>query len=259
MPELPDVEGFRRYFARHAKGKRIDGVDVVDASLLRNVSAQGLGRAVSGRRFGAPRRHGKWLLASAGKSTVLMHFGMTGRLSWGRDADGRHRHDRVVFRCTGGELRYRNMRKFGGVWLARAGEDPAEVMGPIGPDALELDWERFDELLRRRRGALKPALMDQKMIAGVGNLLADEVLWRARINPRTKVRALGKRRRRRLYDTLVEVTKECNRHGRIPSEEGWLTGVRDQRGASCPRCGTRLRRATIGGRTACWCPRCQRA
>jgi len=258
LPELPDVEGFRRYMARHARGRRIEGVDVLDRTLLRNTSPQGLGRAVSGTRFAHPRRHGKWLLAPADGATVLMHFGMTGLLHWGRDARERHPHDRVVFRCRGGELRYRNMRKFGGVWLAPAGQDPMAVMGPIGPDAQSVDSEAFGELLGRRRGVLKAALMDQKLIAGVGNLLADEVLWRARIDPRTRAERLGPRRRQRLYETLVDVIKECNRHGRIPPAEGWLTGARDERPGRCPRCGGPLRRATIGGRTACWCPRCQR-
>jgi formamidopyrimidine-DNA glycosylase len=258
MPELPDVEGFRRYLARHAQGRRIERVEVLDAELVRNRSAQALGRAVRGARFAAPRRHGKWLIAPVGDVELLIHFGMTGLLRWSRDSGDRHVHDRVIFACEGGELRYRNMRRFGGVWVARDQAERERVTGPLGPDAGELDREGFLELLERRRGGVKAALMDQTLLAGVGNLLADEALWRARIHPSSQVARLSRARRSRLYDALQWTIRESNKRGRIPPERNWLTGARDRRGAPCPRCGTTLRKATIAGRTACWCPRCQR-
>jgi formamidopyrimidine-DNA glycosylase len=258
MPELPDVEGYRRYLARHAQGRRIERVEVPDAELVRNRSAQALGRALRGARFAEPRRHGKWLIAPAGDVELLMHFGMTGLLRWSRDASDRHVHDRVIFACDGGELAYNNMRRFGGIWLARDDDERARVTGPLGPDAADLDRDAFDALLDGRRGAVKAALMDQRLLAGVGNLLSDEILWRARIHPATRVGSLGTRRRGRLHDALRAAVAESSRYGRIPHGERWLTSVRDDRGAGCPRCGTRLRRSTIAGRTACWCPRCQR-
>jgi|SRR5947209_11899677 len=257
MPELPDVEGFRRELARHAEGRRVVRVDVPDTVLARNRSGKALSRAVEGARFGAPQRHGKWLIAPAGDVEVLMHFGMTGLLRWTEDPE-RHRHDRLVFVCEGGELRYNNMRRFGGVWLAEDADERARVTGPLGPDAAALDRERFDELLADRRGAIKAALMDQRLIAGVGNLLSDEILWRAHVHPATPVRNLGPQRRRRLYDALRAAVSESMRYGRVPHGKRWLTAVRDDRGARCPRCGAGLERATIAGRTACWCPRCQR-
>ncbi len=100
--------------------------------------------------------------------------------------------------------------------------------------------------------------MDQRLIAGIGNLLSDEILWRARVHPSTPVSALTKYRRQRLYEALHGAVTESTRYGRIPQGERWLTGVRDDRQARCPRCGTRLRRGTVAGRTACWCPRDQR-
>ena len=172
LPELPDVEGFRRYLARHAQGRRIERVEVLDAELVRNRSTQALGRAVRGARFAAPRRHGKWLIAPVGDVELLMHFGMTGLLRWSRDAGDRRAHDRVIFACEGGELRYDNMRRFGGIWLARDEDERARVTGPLGPDAAGIDHDTFDALLERRRGAVKAALMDQHLLAGVGNLLS---------------------------------------------------------------------------------------
>ena len=105
-----------------------------------------------------------------------MHFGMTGLLAWHREGEPRHRHDRLVFACEGGELRYRNMRRFGGFWLARDRDGRDAVTGPLGPDAAAVDRHRFVELVAGHRGQVKPVLMDQTVIAGLGNLLVDEIL-----------------------------------------------------------------------------------
>jgi formamidopyrimidine-DNA glycosylase len=251
MPELPDVEGFRRV-AERASGRRIERVDLLDRTLLRG----GRASAVEGERLGRFERHGKWLMAPAGDAEVLMHFGMTGRLDWERRGTQRHVHDRIVFVCRGGELRYRDMRKFGGVWISRRGRE--RVTGPLGPDATEVGLEGFRELISGRRGSLKAALMDQRLIAGLGNLMVDEIAWRARVDPRTAVGRLSRRRVERLWRAMDEVVRESIPTGRVPSAEGWLTAVRDQRDAHCPRCGARLLRGTVAGRTTVWCARCQR-
>jgi formamidopyrimidine-DNA glycosylase len=258
VPELPDVEGFRRYFARHAAGHRVKAVRVRDRPLVRNTSPQGLGRALTGHRFSKPLRHGKWLIAPVDAAELLVHFGMTGLLVWSAHTRELHPHDRVVFDFDGGTLCYRNMRRFGGVWLAGAATDRSEVTGPLGPDALDVSDRQLAELLGRRRGQIKPALMDQRLIAGLGNLLSDELLWRARIHPRRPARRLSPARVRELHRCMVEVLRDANRHARVPPIRGWLTGARDHPDARCPRCRARLRRARIGGRTAVWCPRCQR-
>lgn len=260
MPELPDVEGFRRYFNRFAAGKRVTRVEVLDRTMLRNSTPQAAGRALRGQRLARASRHGKWLRVGADGPVLLMHFGMTGLLHWsgGDAATERHRHDRVVLHLGDGELAYRNMRKFGGTWMARDAGEAARILGPLGPDAASIGAEDFAELVRRRRGGIKALLMDQRAIAGAGNLLADEVLWRARIHPRRPAGRLSRAKVIALYEQLQSTIREANRHGRIPALAGWLTGVRDQRG-DCPRCGTRVRKATVAGRTACWCPRCQRA
>jgi len=262
VPELPDVEGFRRYLAHHAEGHRIERVDVPDRMLLRNRSPRALGRAVDGRRFATPRRHGKWLLAPVGETELLLHFGMTGLLRWaerGRErGQERDRHDRLIFVCEDGELRYNDMRRFGGVWLARDERERLAVTGPLGPDATAIDRGQFERLLAGRRGGIKAALMDQRLIAGIGNLLSDEILWRACIHPSTPVATLNRRRRERLYEALHSAVAESIRYGRVPQGKRWLMRVRDDRQATCPRCGTRLRRGRVAGRTAFWCPRCQR-
>lgn len=232
-------------------------MEVIDRAMLRNSTPEGIGRALRGARFERPDRRGKWLVAPAGGPVLLMHFGMTGLLAWSGAGGGRHPHDRIVLHLEGGELAYRNMRKFGGVWLARDDEDAEAVMGPLGPDAARISREELAELLGGRRGGVKALLMDQKTVAGVGNLLSDEVLWRARIHPRRTASRLSPRAVQSLHDALRDTIRAANRHGRIPPEEGWLTGVRDT-GGDCPRCARRVRKGTVAGRTACWCPGCQR-
>jgi formamidopyrimidine-DNA glycosylase len=258
LPELCDVEGFRRHFLRYAAGRPIETVTVDDPALVRNASARSLSRLLSGRRFAEPERHGKWLIAPAGRARVLFHFGMTGLLVWSGDAEGRHRHDRIVFELGTGELRYRNMRRFGGLWLARSEEEREDLLGSLGPDALELGESDFAERIGSRRGGIKSALMDQRVIAGLGNLLSDELLWRVRVHPRRPAARIPARTLRRLHGEMIRTLQEGNRHGRVPGKPGWLTGARDGRDPRCPRCDARLRRGTVAGRTAVWCPRCQR-
>jgi formamidopyrimidine-DNA glycosylase len=263
VPELPDVEGFRRHLAAHAQGRRIERVDVLDTMLARNRSPRALARALKDEQFAEPRRHGKWLIAPVDHVELLLHFGMTGSLRWieadsGDRVEPRHPHDRLIFVCEGGELRYTNIRRFGGVWLARDAAERDAVTGPLGPDAATLDPNCFTQLIAGRRGGVKAALMDQRLIAGIGNLLSDEILWRARIRPTTPVASLSRRRRGRLYESLRAAVRESLRYGRVPHGRCWLTRVRDDRNPICPRCGNHLRRQTVAGRTACWCPHCQR-
>jgi formamidopyrimidine-DNA glycosylase len=143
VPELPDVEGFRRTFARHAEGKCVHGVRSVDRGMLRTTSPAGLGRTLSGRRFARPRRHGKLLVCPTDGPSLVLHFGMTGTLVWsGED----HQYDRLVLELDDGDLHYRNMRRLGGIWLAKTDRELAEVEGRLGPEWLDVsqsDSTRF--------------------------------------------------------------------------------------------------------------------
>jgi formamidopyrimidine-DNA glycosylase len=259
MPELPDVEAFRRFFREHAMERTVGRVVVTDPMIVRNAHPGALDRALRGRTFEDPGRHGKWLVAWTDGPALLLHFGMTGDLIWSGDEPDRHRHDRVILEFEGGgELRYRNMRKLGGVWLAHDPAEAAEVMGGLGPDALDLGRRQFGELLSRRRGALKALLMDQRFIAGVGNLLADEILWQARIHPRRTAATLDSTDRDRLYDELRRVlSRWVAGYGAVPRGGPWLLATRGEPEATCPRCGTPLSRTRVSGRTTYFCPSCQ--
>lgn len=268
MPELPDVEGFRRVLADCARGRTIKRVDVRDTGVLHGTTTRHFRDALEGRRFTEPGRHGKWLLAHTGGPTVLMHFGMTGRLVCARTDDALHPHDRVLFTLGGGrQLRYRDQRKLKGLWLDDGrgttpfpgGAGPGGAgPGGQGPDALAVPRARFDAALTGRRGGLKAALTDQSLLAGLGNLLADEILWQARLHPSRTAASLTDEERATLYRTMRRVLRSSVRAGQVPPRDDWLTGRRDAPGeAPCPRCGTRLRSGRIAGRTTVWCPYCQ--
>jgi formamidopyrimidine-DNA glycosylase len=256
LPELPDVEGFRRILARHTAG-RIRRVLVRDERVLRGTNARSFKGALRGRRFRSPERHGKWLIARTdGRAIVLFHFGMTGALLWRRAGAREQRHDHIVFVIDGGELRYNDMRKLQGVWLLGDEKEVQRRLGMLGPDALKVTWTEFEAALGRH-GRLKVLLMDQSVIAGLGNLLVDEICWRARISPLRPALRLAGAQRKRLFREMRRILRAAIPTGRVPPRPSWLTGRRDTPGATCPRCGSKLLRRRVAGRTTVWCPRCQ--
>jgi formamidopyrimidine-DNA glycosylase len=256
MPELPDVEAFRRVLVSCAAGTRIERVEVYDTGVLHGVSGRRLRRDLEGRTFAEPQRQGKWLLARTDGPTVLVHFGMTGQLVCCGPEDALHAHDRVVFTLTGDrQLRYRDQRKLKGLWLL---DEPGvgRALDGQGPDATEVTRTGFEALLSGRRGSVKPVLTDQSALAGLGNLLADEILWRSRLHPARKASSLTRDEQGHLYTEMRRTLRSAVRAGCVPPRKMWLTGNRDAE-ATCPRCGEPLRRSRIGGRGTVWCPRCQ--
>ena len=257
LPELPDVEHFRRTFADAAAGRRVERVVVTDPGILRNVRADELDRALHGHRFAEPDRLGKWLIARTDGPAILIHFGMTGDIIGAPDAVGRHPHDRVILELDRGEVRYRNMRKFGGLWLASGPAEGGELLAGVGPDALSLSRRGFLDLLDRRHGRVKAALLDQSLLAGIGNLLADEALWRAKIHPARRIEDLSHDERRILYRALRAVIRDTVERYPEGFQTRW-TRARGRPAARCPRCRTPLARTVVGGRTTYFCPTEQR-
>jgi formamidopyrimidine-DNA glycosylase len=256
MPELPDVEGFRRVAAR-ARGRTVRSVAVRDAGVLRGVSAARLECGLRGRRIGEPYRRGKWLMVPVGADQVLaFHFGMTGGLLLRPAHEPAHPHDRVLIRLGDEELRYRDQRKLKGLRL----EDRASasnLLSDLGPDAAGLTQQELDRALTGRRARVKTVLLDQSAVAGLGNLLADEILWRARVHPARPAADLDRAERGRLLAGTRRVLRTAMRDGRVPPRRAWLTGRRDRERPDCPRCGSVLRHRAVGGRSTYWCPGCQ--
>lgn len=265
MPEILEVERYRA-FAEQALGRPIARVWMVDSRYGRGgTTPQRLRSALAGRTFTAARRRGKlMLLDTAGGPTLGLRFGMTGGLVVdGREALDRLRYGPGVFdhkwvraRISfgdGGELLLHDPRRFGSIELA-----PDESR--LGPDALSVTRRELAAALSpppARSGAaapLKARLMDQGRLAGVGNLLADEILWRAGLDPQRQS-ALEDDELRHLHTTLRATLRQLGRRG--GSHTGDLMGERHARG-HCPCDGAALRHAAVGGRSTYWCPVHQR-
>ncbi|GAA2633441.1 Fpg/Nei family DNA glycosylase [Streptomyces vastus] len=258
MPELPDVEGFRKVLESCAKGKIIQRVDVRDTGVLHGMSTGQLRDALEGRRFTEPERHGKWLLARTGGPTLVLHFGMTGQLVCSHPDDAAEAHDRVLFTVARDrQLRYRDQRKLQGLWLADDESEVARLLERQGPDAMAVNRKEFEAALTARRGSVKTALTDQSVLAGLGNLLADEILWRAGLRPTRKAGDLTEDDCGRLYTHMRRTLRSAVAAGCVPPRDSWLTGHRDDPAPACPRCGNSLRRSRLAGRGTVWCPQCQ--
>jgi formamidopyrimidine-DNA glycosylase len=260
MPELPDVEIFKRYLNRTSLHQRIAGVDVRNAYVLKDVSARELMRQLKRRRFESSHRHGKHLFVRAGQNLWLrLHFGMTGALSYLKRGEQAPPHSRVLFRFEKDRcLAFDDPRQFGEIGLLRDVDEFLRTRS-LGPDALNISFSKFKDIFEKRRGAVKAILLNQKLIAGIGNLYADEILFRVRIHPATQVSDLEEkivaklfRATRSVLKTAIEAKADTDC---LP--KSWLLPHRGKAG-KCPRCGHSLKSATIGGRTTWFCARCQK-
>ena len=186
MPELPDVELYKRYLDEHALGRTIEGVVVNDARILGDLPVETFVARLKGNRFEDSRRRGKHLLVRLHRDGWLtLHFGMTGSLACFRKEADDPPYDRVRFDFKdGGHLAYVNRRMLGRVGLADDAEKFIEAE-ELGPDALDpaFDLQAFDRAIAGRRRDVKSVLMDQTLIAGIGNIYADEILFQARLHP----------------------------------------------------------------------------
>jgi formamidopyrimidine-DNA glycosylase len=260
MPELPEVETFKRYLDSTSLHQRITDVEVCDAYVLKNVSARELVRRLKGHRFENSHRHGKHLFVRAGNELWLrLHFGMTGSLEFLKHDEVAPKTARVIFRFTGnGRLAFDDQRKFGEIELIKNRDEFLRTRC-LGPDALEISLSEFKAVVGKHRGAVKAILLNQQLIAGIGNLYADEILFRARMHPAREAATLSDEDLRRLFRATRYVLEKAialkTDFNRLP--KSWLLTHRGKRGR-CPRCGRGLKSATIGGRTAWFCAHCQK-
>ena len=262
MPELPDVETWKRYVDATALHQKIAAVDVDAPRMLRGLTAEALRTALEGSAFAATGRHGKFLFVQVSAGDWLMlHFGMTGRLRYHKQDGDRRGEARLRVRFAGG---YR----LDGLWPRRLGriglvKSPGAFVREegLGIDALDpaLDVGTFSAMLKDRRGSVKSALMDQRFIAGIGNVYSDEMLFQAGLHPRLAARGLDADRSRELHRALRHVLRLAIERQAEPDRlpRSWLLGHRHE-GARCPRCGETVKQVKITGRTARLCPACQK-
>ncbi len=261
MPELPDVDVYRRYMNRTSLHQPVASVHVLSPGVLQGTNAQGLGRALKGRSFTETCRHGKYLFATLAPEThLVLHFGMTGRLRYSRKAHEAHPHDAACFRFENGAmLEYIMPRKLGRLALT---DSIGNFIGErrLGPDALAIDEAALAELAGGRRGQVKSWLMDQQAIAGIGNVYSDEILFQAGIHPECPVARLDEDDLHRLHGAIRSVSEAAIAAGAQPEEmpDDFLLPQRHA-GGRCPRCGGEVEKKKAAGRTCWFCPRCQPA
>jgi len=262
VPELPEVETVVRSIAPLV-GRRIVSVEFRGLRVLRGGDPDQMAARLRGRRITAIQRHGKFILASVeGGGYLLIHLGMTGRLLLGGDP-GKHTH--AIFTLESGTLLYDDSRQFG--CLQWFDEFPARV-ARLGPEPLEAPFADFAGALKRRKTRIKALLLDQRFLRGLGNIYADEALFRAGIHPLAVAARLGGARPRRLFDAIRTVLTEAIAAGGssisdyvdAQGRKGFFQishRVYQRTGQPCVRCGTPIRRVLVAQRSSHFCPKCQ--
>lgn len=282
MPELPEVETVRLGLAQTVAGARVRGVDVLDARAVRR-HADGpadFADSVTGRRLGTPRRRGKylWFPLEVGATSdtacdaLLCHLGMSGQFRIDDAQAPLLRHTRVVLDLDGGrQLRFIDQRLFGGMQVSRGGGELPGEISHIGPDPFDPAFDAADagRRLRARRSTLKRALLDQSLVSGIGNIYADETLWRARRHPETPTSRLRAAEALALYETARQVMAEAIDQGgtsfdrlyvRVNGESGYFgrrLDVYGREGSPCRRCGAAILRMSFMNRSSYLCQHCQ--
>ena len=275
MPELPEVETVVRDLRRLLTGRRVTGLmKRPTAAQLRLPWNPSWRKAITGRLFEAARRRGKWILLDfAGGGGLLAHLGMTGQLTVAPRDSERDVHCHIEFRLDDGNssLRYRDPRRFGGVMFwADAAAVQSFLVARLGPEPWDLDPATWHARLSASRRSLKAILLDQKVVAGVGNIYADEALHAARLGPTQLGSKTTRPQADRLRAAIIAVLEKAigargttirNYVGALGLEGGYQhqLAVYGREGEPCDRCRTVLRCIRLAGRASHFCPKCQKA
>ena len=273
MPELPEVETVRRRIAPVLEGRRFERVEITDPRLVRPYEPAEVAAELTGERVAAVERRGKYLIVrfESGRA-LLIHLRMTGSLrAAGAEGLEDDAHRRAVVRLdNGSDVAYRDVRRFGTWLLLEPGELDDYLAARLGEEPFDTLFTaaRLGERLKKRRAPIKAALLDQRTLAGMGNIYVDEALWRARIHPLRPAESLDRNELRRLH-TAIRAALEHGiarqgstlRDYRLPDgSEGGMQKefmVYGRGGEPCDRCGTPIAKSRVGGRGTWFCPTCQ--
>lgn len=268
MPELPEVESVVRTLRDgrpSLTGLRILSARIIWDGVISGCCADDFKALLKGSRIEGISRHGKYLFFKLERERsalcyLIIHLRMTGRLLLVPKGDAPGRHTRMSLLLERDlEMRFEDPRKFGRAWLVR---DVSDVTGRLGPDALAIEFEQFSARLAESRRKLKPLLLDQSVLAGIGNIYADEILFRAGLHPDSISGNLSGIEVRRLYDAVISVLKEAvaadgaNIDGVFKSGH-FAVSVYGRQGRPCPRCGEPILKFRSGQRGTHACPQCQ--
>jgi formamidopyrimidine-DNA glycosylase len=271
VPELPEVETVARGLHAALAGRTITEVKVLWKRSVASPDPAAFARRLVGQTVANVGRRGKWVVMSLnGGDTLLIHLRMSGRLVMEDEACLDARHLRALFLLDDGRrLSFVDQRKFGRLHLT---DNPDQVLGTLGPEPLsdELTAERLSEMLKQRRGRIKPLLLNQRFLAGLGNIYANEMLWRARIHPLRPADTLTPAEAQRLHGSIRSVltaaiasggtTLDDDTYRQADGRPGEFLGklvVYGREGRPCPRCGQAIERIKVSQRSTYFCPRCQ--
>jgi formamidopyrimidine-DNA glycosylase len=276
MPELPEVETVRRDLDREVSGKKVTAVDVTGARTVRRGTKTALVEGLTGRTVKAARRKGKYLICPLDSGDwLVIHLRMSGQLLKAQPKDPKPKHTHVVIHLAhGGELRFVDPRTFGEVFVVHPDHlaEEAPDLAELGWDPLEESstWTAFARLLVSRHQPLKAVLTDQKVIAGLGNIYADEILHAAGLRYDRPSDSLTPQELRRLFRSILEVLHDAiAARGSSLADEQYVdlfgkTGtyqlqhhVHAREGKACPRCRATIERVKFQGRSTYYCPACQ--
>lgn len=274
MPELPEVETIRRDLERLLAGKTITGVKVLFAGSIAHPPVEKLAAGLAGRRFAGTGRRGKFLLLCLDDHSVLVfHLRMTGRLVCTGPEKVPQKHVHVLFYLDDGSVLYfQDTRKFGRLWWLRQAElDSFAAFKALGPEPLSADFGflPFCRAMRGRNLSVKAFLLDQKAVAGVGNIYADEILFKSGIRPERPVSSLSNGEKERLYRSVRQVLEyaiECrgttfsDYRDALGDEGGFQARLKvyKRHGKPCFSCGGIILKTRVAGRGTHFCPNCQR-
>jgi len=274
MPELPEVETFRAVLEQELCGRAIESVELKLPTIVGHPSPEAFVDGLVHRAIQSVGRRGKFLLIHLDRdSDLVCHLRMTGRLLVTPHAHPAWPHTHAVFHLSDGrQLRFADQRRFGRLWLRQTDEiDTFTGIARLGPEPFDpaFDAAHLEALLRRRRRAIKSCLLDQSLVAGIGNIYADEILFAARLHPEQPAASLSRAQIRRLAALIPATLAKAVDDNRVTPEaflQGGGTEYRNtpllriygHEGDPCPRCHSALRRLTVGGRSSCHCPKCQR-
>jgi formamidopyrimidine-DNA glycosylase len=269
VPELPEVETVVRCLAPELRGRRVTGVEVRETRLRGGVAAD-FSRRLLGRRIGELARRGKYLLAPLDDGCIwLVHLGMTGRLTLSPPPAHGQRHDHVVVALDDGRLIvYNDARRFGRMAVIDPAALVAETGAGVDPLADDFTGEALFALTRARRTSIKALLMDQRRIAGLGNIYVNEALFHAGVRPGRRAARLGRAECSRIVRATRRVLERAIARGGSSISDyrdglgraGWFQlhhRVYDRAGEPCHRCTTPIRTRVIVGRSSFYCPHCQ--
>lgn len=251
MPELPSVEILKRYFDSTSLKQEIRSVKIQNPEILLNISPKELENKLIGQKFTGSRRYGKYLFNHLDNDYILiLHFGMTGYLKYNKDYF--NPHTRLILAFEKGNLSFIDMRKFGKIGLTNKIEQFIQDKN-LGPDALEIDSKTFVKKFNNRKGLIKPLLLNQNFIAGIGNLYADEILYQSGIHPLSKADKLSKDKLKYLYREMIRVLNKAIEYQdkTFSLPKSFLLPHRYREG-ECPQ-GSPLEVIKVGGRTTYYC------